>query len=63
MRKYVWTGLFVVIIVAAAGIVHARGGLIRSHATPGDSASTSTPSEKSSSCPLQCIMNFCGLGD
>ena len=31
MRKYVLTGLFVVIIVAAAGIVHARGGLIGSH--------------------------------
>jgi hypothetical protein len=61
MRKYVWTGLFVVIIVAVAGIVHARGGLIRSHTLPGSSASTT--SEKSSSCPLQCIMNFCGLGD
>jgi hypothetical protein len=60
MRKYVWTGLFVVIIVAVAGIVHARGGLIGSHATPG---SDSTTSEKTSSCPLQCIMNFCGFGD
>jgi hypothetical protein len=62
MRKYVWTGLFAVIIVAVAGIVHARGGLIGSHAKPGSSASAAT-SEKSSSCPLQCIMNFCGLGD
>ncbi len=60
MRKYVWTGLFVVIIVAAAGIVHARGGLIGSHAKVGHA---STTSEKSSSCPLQCILNFCGLGD
>ena len=60
MRKYVWTGLLVVIIVAAAGIVHARGGLIGSHAAPGSSSPTS---EKSSTCPLQCIMNFCGLGD
>jgi len=56
MRKYVWTALAGLAIVAAAGLVNARGGFIRTHAE-GTSASASTNEEPS--CPLNCLWNYC----
>ena len=61
MRKYIWMALLVVAFVAVAGIVHARGGLISSHAAVGTSDSAS--SGESSSCPLQWLKSFCCSGD
>ena len=61
MRKYVWTGLLVVAIVAVAGLVHARGGFIGGHHSP--VTTSSAPADETPTCPLQCLLNMCGLGN
>jgi len=59
MRKYIWVAFAVVAIVVVAGLVHAHGGLVRTH-SDGVSAASSTDDE--TTCPLQCLLNYCGLG-
>jgi hypothetical protein len=54
-----WVALAVVAIVAVAGVVHARGGLVRTH-SEGTPVASSTDDQPT--CPLQCLMNYCGFG-
>jgi hypothetical protein len=59
-HKYIWTAVLALTIVALAGLVHARGGLIGSHLPA--SGATSSP-DNSGGCPLQWLKSLCCGGN
>jgi hypothetical protein len=59
-KKYLWTAILVVGLIAVAGMVHARGGLVGSN-VPTTGASSAP--DNSGGCPLQWLKNMCCGGN